>query len=436
MARILEATRVVNGLRRAGVLDELRRIAEDLGRAVESRDLTEATWRAVRRHFGTMVAARRAAGLPDPRRNTRWSETLVLDEIRRLSRAGVVITQHELNKRSRSDLVGAISKYVGSIVRARRLARVPDPPPRLGTRERWDEDRVMAEIRARHRDGEPLARSKTPTRLVKAGMRYYGSWQAAIEVAGLDYDRIRQVRVPYTKRELLDLLRALHVANPGMTRAQLYKLPYHPALVERFGSIDAALQRAGLHGWPRRIRDRAMSREDVARALRGRHRAGQPTNWQTVQREHFHLWYSALLHHGEWARALEAAALPNDPMTNEWTRETILMALRERLAQGKSLKPADMLREASELYYSVRSYFTSYLAAVREVGDAPWALTRWTPKRIVAALRRKAGRARRITARIAGVSLVATSQYHFGSFSAACRAAGLLTGRARPRSTN
>lgn len=102
------------------------------------------------------------------------------------------------------DLAGAISLYVGSIRRARRLARIPEPGT-LPTDvfERWDEDRVIGEIRDRHRNGKPLSAAKVPNKLYLAANRHCGGWQAAIEMAGLDYDYVRLSHRPGRERTCL-----------------------------------------------------------------------------------------------------------------------------------------------------------------------------------------------------------------------------------------
>jgi hypothetical protein len=76
-----------------------------------------------------MANARRAAGLPQPALNRRWSADRVVEELRRRANAGLATTERALRKAGRIDLIGAIQRYFGSIVRARRVARIPGPPP-------------------------------------------------------------------------------------------------------------------------------------------------------------------------------------------------------------------------------------------------------------------------------------------------------------------
>ena len=53
----------------------------------------------------------------------------------------------------------------------------------------WTRRKLIAEIRRRRRSGKSLRRKKIPTRLYEAGRRLFGTWQEAIEEAGLNYEK-------------------------------------------------------------------------------------------------------------------------------------------------------------------------------------------------------------------------------------------------------
>jgi hypothetical protein len=159
---------------RAEVLAELRGIAAQVDRPLHATDIPDGLRFAVQRHFGSIEAARDAAGLPHPDLAHRWSREILTAEIRKLHRAGIRITDIELAKQ-RPDVLGAIRHYFTGIADARRAARVPDPAPLIATRrQRWDEARVVAEIEELDRSGESIAASKVSNALLKAGKRYFG----------------------------------------------------------------------------------------------------------------------------------------------------------------------------------------------------------------------------------------------------------------------
>jgi hypothetical protein len=287
----------------------------------------------------------------------------VIREIRRLHRAGARIT--DLGLRDHRDLLSAIRAYVGSIVEARRAAGVPEPERPYKKRQRWDERRVIAELEELDRSGSSLAASKVPTALLKAGTRYFGSWAKALEAAGFDVAEVRLVREAYSEREVLAMLRDLAAREPSMRLGELYEQGFMPAVMRLFGSLDHALARARLVDWPLRERRSAMSRDEVLASIRKRERDGVATNWEAVHQDDYHLWYSGILHFGEWRRAAERAGVSLDEHNRKWTRETLLAALRERKRRGRSMRATDVKDDDGGLYASIVWHFGSYAAGYR-----------------------------------------------------------------------
>src|SRR5262249_33667164 len=138
------------------------------------------------------------------------------------------------------------------MTRARRLAGIPEPSVTPSEREEWDAGRVVDEIRARIKAGEPVAFSKVPLKLRLAGTRYFGSWQSAGSEAGLDCDAARLRRERYRKKEIVRALRRLARRSPRLTRTEFAHehLPLFEAAIRRFRSLDTALKTARIRGWP------------------------------------------------------------------------------------------------------------------------------------------------------------------------------------------
>jgi hypothetical protein len=83
---------------------------------------------------------------------------------------------------------------------------------------------VVAEILRMHRAGECLAQSKVPMALLKVAHYHLGSLRGAIEVAGLDYDEVRE---PFSGEELLLARQRL-----SMTAGELAHVAWREALVK------------------------------------------------------------------------------------------------------------------------------------------------------------------------------------------------------------
>ena len=414
-----------NTMSRSEVVKEFRRLAVESPKPITAAELPQGLWYALHRYFGSIDDARAAAGVEAPERARRWSKEIVAAEIARLHRRGVRITDLGL-KHEHGALLGAITEYFGSIGDARRAARVPEPAPLpIKNRQRWDEARVVAEIEELHRSGESVANSKVPNPLLKAGKRYFGSWRNAVEAAGLDYVEVRLAHEPYTEEGLIEILRDHARDQPEMLLSDLGYKGFYPSILRLFGTLDAALERARIKGWPVRERMRALSKSEALAALRQREKKGLSTARETVREEQNVLYHSGIIHFGEWDLFCDAAGVDTESHNRRWTVDKLLDALRERDRKGLSLKPEDVKRDDSRLHASVLAYFGSYVRAVELVADAPWALTRWTPSLVLARLKEAARGRDRLTAREAGGALANACQKYFGSYSAACRAAGL-----------
>lgn len=235
-----------------GLVRQLRAVARACGGTLRASDLDREVRAAARLHFGSLRTARTAAGIATPSRRT-WTDAKILGELRRLHRAGVTISKPALAKAGHDGLAMAAHKHLGGMRRARQLAGVPEPRHFSHQREDWDADRVIAEIQACARQGKSVAFSRVSLRLRLSGRRYFGSWSEAVVAAGLDYDAVRLTRRPYTREEVICLLREAAKAWPSLTRVALARdhAPLFKATLALFGTIDRALGVARLRSWPR-----------------------------------------------------------------------------------------------------------------------------------------------------------------------------------------
>jgi len=328
---------------------------------------------------------------PAPRKNRRtavhatrrrqpgsWTKPAITAEIVRLHKLGVRITERGLLA-GHEDLLSAIKKHAGGVVAARRAANVPAPPPmRAKKQERWAADRVITEIKRRHRSNKSLAYSRIPHTLVRAGMRYFGSWKNAVNAAGISYDKVRLLHAEYTADDLVAVLLQLSRREPDMTRRDLSKQGFYWSLIRVFGTMDAGLKRAGISGWPVPTNSPALSKAQALSALRKRYRAGASMAPSAVIQDDSRLYRFGMIHYGDWSRFCDAAGVNRAPGHKRWTRDTVLDALRERERKGLSLTPAAVNREDKSLYAAVCKYFGSSLRGAERVASTPSALRRKT----------------------------------------------------------
>jgi hypothetical protein len=320
-------------------------------------------------HFESLATARDAAGVSKRSRSPLWSQERVLAELRRLQRQGRIrITTTGLARAGYLGLVGAIYKTIGSMPRARRLARIPELGSRSSeTTERWDEDRVISEIRDRHRQQLSLASSKVPSKLREAANTHCGNWRAAIEMAGFDYKQTRLHREAWTRDEVLtQLRRAARMRTSGAGRGHtLTSLigPVRKVITAMFGSVSNALVAAGFD--PAVVMQRVPRRRRSARAILDELRAlvrACPTIRSgelartTVGRE--------ARRRFESLRAVtERLAIPGWPLARPTTlpsADDVLRLLRERHQRGDWMSLDRTVLEESRLARAGRDSATSW----------------------------------------------------------------------------
>lgn len=179
------------------------------------------------------------------------------------------MTSNALIAAGHPGLASAIHKYVGSFEKARRLAKLPSPSPLVPTEtERWDEARVIGDIRELHQAGKSVAYKQVPTKLVDAALYYCGSWREAVELAGIDYASIRRSSPAWTPEKILASLRAASRSKRrGVGRDGAITGALSLAASRTFGSLRAAIKKANLDPGDLLRRTRLNDRE-LATALR------------------------------------------------------------------------------------------------------------------------------------------------------------------------
>jgi len=400
-------------LTRAQTIAALRELARSQGTVTTAwlHDHARHLLNAAIRHFGGLSAARAKAGIAAPPRARKWSQARVIQHLRAIHRDGGSTKVPDLLAAGRYDLAVAAQHYLGGIRRARRLARIPEPRRRRGEREPWDELRVVLEILDLISAGKSVALSKVPAKLVAAGMRFFGSWQHAIEAAGLDYGQVRLVRAPYTRDELIQLLRRLARERPTMTWGQLHEHRAWVAFQREFGGVKQAVAAARIVGWPH-ARHQKWDQTRVLYELRS-HPEYRVKALPNGLRD------ACVAYFGGVRAARAAAGL--EPLRTTWSEERIVAELQARAERGDHALDRN-LKAACE------RYFGSVLAARRAAKATKPPL--WTRERVIATLKERAAKGELA---ISGKLADACSRY-FGSIPEARRAAGVaLPSRGRWR---
>ncbi len=197
----------------------------------------------------------------------------------------------------------------------------------------WSPERVTEEIRELSRQGVDLrhgAVQQEQKRLVSAAIRYFGSWRAAVEAAGVDYDSLRKTSEEqrlqkigkWSHERILEEIRELQSRGEDL-RAVMVKNKF-PSLFSAavspryFGNWRKALEAAGIdydsllqkspRGRPRRTEVWHTGLIlDMIRSLKD---AGESLDADQISLRHPRLLRLATSRLGSWHAAVDMALNP------------------------------------------------------------------------------------------------------------------------------
>ena len=222
---------------------------------------------AARRYFGSWKNALLESGF-DPNEHLKprvptksWDKATIVVEIKKLASEGVDLNAHAV-KRINSKLVAAGTSHFGSWGEAIEASGIDYETVRKTSK--WTKDDVIGIIQAAHKANADLSHQTVEAlngSLYSAAYYYYGSWENAIEEAGIEYDQIRRTTA-WSREKLLDAL------VRGQTSSSILG-----EIIDEFGSMEEARRIAGLidetnPGTTNRMRgrriERGLSQEEVA----------------------------------------------------------------------------------------------------------------------------------------------------------------------------
>jgi hypothetical protein len=147
-----------------------------------------------------------------------WDRARICEALRELDRRKTPLWSRSI-RQSHPKLYAAARHWFGMYSQAIAAAGLDYKMVRQMEPGRWNRKTVAAELRKMHRQKIPMhhaAIDRERGDLMLAAYRYYGSYKAAVEAAGLSYDRIRVRKMPsWDKKRVLARLRQF---KEGKTR--------------------------------------------------------------------------------------------------------------------------------------------------------------------------------------------------------------------------
>jgi hypothetical protein len=261
-------------------------------------------------------------------------------------------------------------------------------------RKKWSEEKLIHEILTLHEDVNPLNDryvNKNYNPLYNAARRQFGSWENAIEAAGLNYDKIKELaeskRIKklskWSKQRIVDEILEMNVFKEDLNAsyAHKYHIALYSAAVKYFGSWKSAVIAAGLNYDKINLyADRARwSKEKVINGILELNEKGESLNLKYVETNYSSLPSAAFRCFGGWKNAIKAAGLDYDKILEEgerkriekskkWSKTKIIEKIQELYKKGDDLSHEKIKSNNSALVSAARRYFGSWENALQSAG--------------------------------------------------------------------
>ena len=220
----------------------------------------------------------------------------------------------------------------------------------------WTKVKIIAAIRQLHMQGADL--SPTAVQIEHSALfssarsaSHFGSWRAAVEAAGFDYDDCKRVKQRWTRDEIIKRICELHAQGEDLLDPEFktrYRSLYLAACAHRyFGSWRRAVEGAGLDH--ERMREsRVWTRNRILRTIQCLAHEGKPLGWAYIEQHEPGIYRAARRkeNFGSWANALAAAGVDEaHPRVTRPTQRAATMYMSSADENEAPIETADKLEK-------------------------------------------------------------------------------------------
>jgi hypothetical protein len=242
----------------------------------------------------------------------------------------------------------------------------------------WNEASVTEEIRLWHESAKPLYSHymrQNYQELLAAGVRYFGTWRAAVESAGIPYDSVRKYR-DWSKERIVDTIQRLQQDGVDLSFRSMMLSKYAPMVYaairpNHFGSWKDALSAAGLA--PDEVyRYRSWDDASILSEIRRLKEEGADLSSKKMDETANPLIATARRRFGNWGTAVERAGIDYNAIRRRrrWTHELILQEIRQLHTAGSDLRSGEIRHQNPALFAAACKvrFFGSWTKALEAAG--------------------------------------------------------------------
>jgi hypothetical protein len=304
-----------SGARVAEKLRELASAGEDLSPLALRKKygtLSNRAWRLC----GSYRKAIEMAGLDylEVTKHATWDRRSVLRKLRELATSGADVGYRAMHT-SHPRLLDAAKRAFGSYPNARKAAGVgPEPLTQWTNQKIVRELRKLQ--RAGESLAASRIHTAHPA-LYDAAKQHFGGYGKALEAIGLKYEQVRLTRA-WTNDSIIAELKALDEKDVDMRSLPLRKVDHglHMAAYKHFGSYQNALEAAGIE-YPPKKPLAGWKRSQVLARLRELHEEGEDLRYAAMKEKHSPLFFAARYYFDAYITAVKRARLDYDRIVRE-----------------------------------------------------------------------------------------------------------------------
>ncbi len=287
----------------------------------------------------------------------------------------------------------------------------------------WSKQKIISQIKKFHARYGCLSDSfirKKKQKLYASACLYFQGWMHAVEASGFNYSdfvKTKDRSLPQLAKDLKEWSKEHGALNASEIRKE--DLALYTAASKRFGSIEAAAKELGL---PYYSKLKYWTKERVAEEIKERDRIGLSLKPSRIIADNFSLYKAMRRYFNSWKDAVAYSGCKCDDYFehNKYTDEILMKALQEWNKKHGVLNSTTLKLTDSVLFSAVNAKYGSVEKAAKKAG-LPYKsrLTRWSPEKVLAALRNRAAKGkimRPSKVREDNRSLYNAIRRYFGSF--------------------
>ncbi len=242
---------------------------------------------------------------------------------------------------------------------------------------RWTSGLVLEEIRKWHEEGKPLYSHYIRNHyqeLLAAGIRYYGTWQSAVQESGLSYSEVRKYQ-EWSRETIIATIRELKSKGNELSFRSMMGSP-HQAMVyaairpNHFGSWKAALEASGINS-QEVYRYRSWDKETIIHEIKTLQEQGADLSSKAMDQHSNSLIATARRRFGSWEEALKKAGIDYSKIRKrkQWTKEMVEKAIHKLQKQGKPLTSTFVRKNHPALFAAAckKRFFGSWSNAIHSI---------------------------------------------------------------------